>query len=175
MPVGSVVTTSGGLPGTLTVTLLPGVAVPEITGLVVVGEPFGGWLMATVGGAFSTVKLLTAAGDLPAALLVQAVTEFGPTGRFRPVNEYVPDGAATVVRVWPWLVVSVTVVPGVAVPLTKLVPMGCNVPVGGERIATVGCCVTVKLVTAGADLPPALLVQTVAEFGPAGKFSPLSE
>ncbi len=71
-----------------------------------------------------------------------------------------------IVALFPLEVVRSTVLNGVAVPDTTLVPTGCVVLVAGLRIATVGGPITVKLFTAGAEVPPVLLANAVTLCGP---------
>ncbi len=69
----------------------------------------------------------------------------------------------------PLLAVNVTVLPGVAVPLTTFTPAGCVVLLAGELMATVGGATTVKVLTAGVEVPPKSLVIAVTLFVPAVK------
>ena len=81
MPSLAATVTQGVLPGALTVTLLPGVAVPETGGLrLATVPPLGGVWIVTVAGA-TTVKLLVAGVLLPPALVATAVTVLGPAGK----------------------------------------------------------------------------------------------
>jgi hypothetical protein len=79
VPVGEVVTTTGPLPGALTVTLLFGVAVPEMTGDSVVCEPVAGALIATV-GAGTVVKEIGTEVEPPGPVAV-TVRLLVPVGR----------------------------------------------------------------------------------------------
>jgi hypothetical protein len=63
--------------GPLMITTLPGVAVPDTVGEVVVDTPTGSVTVRL--GAPAAVKLVTSATLLPPALLATAVTEFTPT------------------------------------------------------------------------------------------------
>jgi len=64
------------LPGPVRVTVLLGVAVPEIGW--VVGPGWGGATVRLAGP--TTVKLVTAGADIPPALLATAVMLVGPAG-----------------------------------------------------------------------------------------------
>ncbi len=109
--------------GPVSVTTLPGVAVPETVGEVVAVPLLAGLLMPTVGG-LTAVTLTDWVAQPP---LVQAVTVTGVTpGLTVTLHEKVPDALAVVVhRVALLGSVMVTVLPGVAVP-----EMGCVVGPG---------------------------------------------
>ncbi len=75
------------------------------------------------------------------------------------------------VALLPFEAVRITVLPGVAVPLTTLVPTGCVVFVAGLRIATDGgpTAVTVTCVWA---VPLLALTTAVMVLVPTGRFTP---
>ena len=70
-------------PGPVITTVLPGVAVPEITGAVVVCGPVGATVRLAGAVGAMAVKLATAVFDTPPALLAMAVTEAGPAANVR--------------------------------------------------------------------------------------------
>jgi hypothetical protein len=86
-PVGEAVTTTGVLPGTFTVTLLPGVAVPEMAGLRLVCVLVAGVLIATVGDGIAVTVICVWA--IPAVVLAIAVMVLTPNGMFT-AHEYRP-------------------------------------------------------------------------------------
>lgn len=148
-------------PDVVTNNVLPGVAVPLSTlvprGCVV---PSAGVRIATVGGLLIVKLLVVVAVPLP--LVAVAVTVLGPAGKGVPNGtEYVFELPIVTVAEAPLLAVSSTVLKGVAVPLTTLVPTGWVVPVAGDRIATPSAPGAVKVVVVGVLVPAELLVWAV--------------
>ena len=135
---------------------------PDTVGLVVAVPLVAGLVMPTVG----VVRAVNDSVWLTQPPLVQAVTVTGVTPGFTvTLQEKVPAALAVVVhRVVLPGPVRVTVLLGVAVP-----EMGWVVGPGwgGATVRLAGP-TTVKLVTAGADIPPALLATAVMLVGPAG-------
>ncbi|GAB3756792.1 hypothetical protein GCM10028817_27530 [Spirosoma pomorum] len=120
--------------GPLMVTTLPGVAVPDTVGEVVVDTPTGSVTVRL--GAPAAVKLVTSATLTPPALVATAVTEFTPTLALI-TQEYEPDAVAVVLHKVVLLApVRVTILPGVAVPDTVGVKVVTTLR--GLLIATVG-------------------------------------
>lgn len=103
-------------PGPVITMALPGVAVPEIVGVVVV-RMFTGESTVSEGGP-TTVKLLMAGAEVPPALLASAVMLAGPSTKVRLVQINVPDTLAVVMHDCPLGPSTVTLANGVAVPLT---------------------------------------------------------
>ncbi len=150
------------MPGPVSVTVLLGVAVPETVGVVEAVLLLAGALIATVGVA--TTVTVTGWVAQPPAVQAVTVSVDGPVGTVTSQLK-VPEVLAVVVhRVWLPGPVIVTSLPGVAVPETGWV-------VGpGWGCATVRLAgpTAVKLVTAGVEVPPALLATAVMLVGPAG-------
>ena len=147
--------------GPSTVTLANGVAVPETVGVVVAVPLLVGETMATVGGA----KAVSVVGTLVLPPGPLAVTVNGVTPAVTLTGQAnVPDVAVVLHKVAPLGLVMVITLPGVALPDTIWVSgpgaLGATVRLGGEA--------TVKLVTAGVEVPPGLVETAVAEFVPVG-------
>jgi hypothetical protein len=116
------------------VTTLPGVAVPDTVGEVVVEVPTGAVTVKL--GAPAAVKLVTSATLAPPALVAIAVTELTPTAALI-THEYEPEAVAVVEQSVVLLApVSTTVAPGVAVPDT--VGLSVVTTLRGLLMATVG-------------------------------------
>ena len=116
----------------------------------------------------TTVKLVVAVGDVPPLLLATAVTVCGPVGKVIPEQDQAPLVLAVVVQMVVPFSPTVTLAPGVAVPVIVGVVVAV-VPVAGLTIAIVGGPATVKEVEAGVDGPPSLLATAVTLCGPVGK------
>jgi hypothetical protein len=146
------------------ITTLPGVAVPDTVGEVVVDTPTGSVTVRL--GAPAAVKLVTAATLDPPALVATAVTEFTPTPALI-THEYDPEAVAVVEQSIVLLApVKVTTLAGVAVPDT----VGVRVVTTprGLLMATVGWATVVKLTPWLAD-PPGPEAVTVTLTGPTGR------
>jgi hypothetical protein len=166
-------TPSSELPLPVSVTMLPGVAVPEITCVTVAVPDTSEELRATTGDKICTVGgavavNVTGTDVLPPALLAVMVSVLGPAGTVTE-QANVPDTEAVVLHsvTGPGPVIT-TRLPGVAVPETVGVSVVCG-PTGFAR--SVGTATAVKLLTAGVDTPPALVDTAVTLAGPAGKVS----
>lgn len=144
---------------------LPGVAVPAIVGVVVV-DTFTGEVTVRLGGA-ATVKVLNTGDDVPPGLPAVAVTVLTPAVKVVGIVAVKPPvGLARAVTLLPLLAVSVTVLPGVAVPLTAFTPAGCVVLLAGVLITTDGTEAPVS-VTGWLVVPPGVEAVTVTCVTPA--------
>jgi hypothetical protein len=149
-------------PGPVITTTAPGVAVPDIVGVVVTVGPVG--VTVRLGGA-TAVRLTVAGVDTPPGLLARAVSVCGPTGKLTR-HDQAPVGEAVVAQSCPNGPVSVTEAFGVAVPDTTGVWLA-SVLVSGLLIATVGTATAVNVM--GCELlPPGPAAVTVSVFGPTG-------
>jgi hypothetical protein len=167
---GLVVRESGPLdePGPpVSVTVLPGVAVPEIRGLLVATVcPLVGPLMATVGGG--TVVKLTGTLVEPPGPVAVTVNVLGPVGRpaIGP-QANVLEVAVVLHTVAPVGSVMVITLPGVVVPDT--IGEAVVLTFTGELTLRLGGPTAVKLLMAGVETPPTLVATAVTLLGPAVK------
>lgn len=146
------------VPPSLTVTVSPGVPVPEIVGEVsVVVDPFAGAVMA--GATGSTVKVIgaDAAEVLPPASVCVAVSVFEPVGSGAVgVQDQVPSTATVAVHTAVVPSNTVTESPGVPVPEIAGVVSVVELPSLGDVIAgATGSTVTVTAGLAGETSPAA--------------------
>jgi major membrane immunogen (membrane-anchored lipoprotein) len=151
------------LPGPLIVTTLPGVAVPDTTGLVEVCVLLGDWI-ATV-GAPTAVNVVRSATLTPPAFWDTAVIEVTPELTVT-THEYEPEAVAVVEHRTVLLApVRVTRLPGVAVPDTVGVKLVTTLR--GDTMLTVGGARAVNVVTSATLAPPAFREMAVIELTPA--------
>ncbi len=151
-------------PGPVITTVLPGVAVPEMVGVVVVSGPVG--FTNSDGGLGTTVNVVGTL-TVPAGFEAVTVRVFGPAGSVvLSAQENVPETEAVVVQsvTGPGPVIT-TVLPGVAVPETVGVVVVAIFT--GDVTVSVGGAMAVKLATAGVDTPPRLPEMAVTLAGPA--------
>ncbi len=125
------------LPGPVSVTVLLGVAVPDTVGVVEAVPLLAGALIATVGVA-TAVKLVLTTGELPVRLPATAVSVCGPAlNGVEFVQLQLPDKSAVAVHIVVFPSPTVTLAPGVAVPLMVGVVVVC-VPFEGLTKPIVG-------------------------------------
>lgn len=125
------------VPFSPTVTLELGVAVPLMVGVVVVVVPLTGPKIAIVAGP-TTVKDVVTTGELPVKLLATAVSVCGPALNGVGLEQLqVPADEAIVVHIVVLSSPTVTLAPGVAVPLIGGLAFVC-VPLAGLTKPIVG-------------------------------------
>ena len=171
LPLASAIAVQSGVPPSLTVTVLPGSAVPPMAGVLSLVWVTGVVIVGPAGAALSTLKLRVAAGPvLPAGSVAVASTVCRPSAKVGVVQDQLPLALVTAVQSVTPPSFTVTVLPGSAVPvmvgvLSLVLKVSVGVTTTGAAGATVST-VNTRGVPAGLVLPAGSVWVGVSVCGP---------